>query len=311
MSSILVEVAINEKVIGKPPIPESEMEYKQLFRHINSNFRNKRLSIDDFIQHIHSGHAYTAQLYNGYRHSRNFKQAQHIGFDLDHLSIPIEDINDPLILNHASFLHTTSSDSPSSPRSRAVFVLDTPITDGETYSAIVQSMHRASTIEIDEICKDYVRLFYGATNCRIRYFGNVLRIADLLKIVSPYFHEIKSEMELNKTMPVINVHSLNGVSDLTVQRKIESAIKPILTCSDGTKHKTLLSVSRLVGGYVPHYVDYNQAAGILESAIMQRKVRSKSAAIETIKKGLDYGMNSPIKISTDEYMSIFDFEYFN
>ena len=114
-------LSTNEKFKNKPRAKKDDLAHRNQFRIVNANFRNRLYTQHEIIESIKSGYAYCAQLYNGYRTSRNFKMAQHIGFDLDHLPIPIEEIEDPLITKFASFLHTTSSDSPERPRSRVVF----------------------------------------------------------------------------------------------------------------------------------------------------------------------------------------------
>lgn len=309
LNNMSIEIAINEKICGKPHIPEDHAGYRRLFREINSNFRNKKLDINELIQHIQSGHAYTSQLYNGYRHGRNFKQVQHIAFDLDHLSMPIEDIDDELILNHAAFLHTTASDKPDSPKSRAVFILESPITSGEMYTVFVKSLYMLSSLEIDEVCHDYVRLFFGAKNCRIKHLGNLLTKKQLFSMSLPFFAKIKAEQEQAKQAKPIDISSLNGVSNLTVRTKIEKILQPIFTCPNGEKHTTLLKTSKLVGGYVPHYVSFEQAQQALEQAIKTRDIRSFGAAQDTIKRGLVYGSKQPIKINASEYMSISDFDF--
>lgn len=300
-----INISINSKVIGKPPILDNDKDYRAIFRMVNSNFRNKQLTVGELEHSIQSGYAYTAQLYNGYRVTRNFKQAQHIGFDLDHLGVPIEDIADSMVLEHASFLHTTHSDSESNPRSRVVFTLDRPIKTSYTYGLLVRALMQASQVELDEVCKDSVRIFYGAKDCRIRHLGNTFRFIDLLKITQPYIEKIKEEDEI-KVAP-INISSLNGVSNMTVNKTIEQAMSRIYTCGNDEKHITLLKASKMVGAYVPHYVSFEQAQATLENAIAQRDIRSMVSAKNTITSGLKHGMEFPRQIDSSNFMSVNDY----
>ena len=302
----MFSISTNEKVIGKPPIIKDDHAYREYYRMVNSNFRNKEYSADDLIESISSGYAYSAQLHAGYRHTRNYKKSQLIAFDLDNTGTPIEDIEDSLIINHANFLHTTHSDTTENPRGRAVFLLENPITNSNLYGMVVRAMMRYARIAVDEVCKDSVRIFFGNKDCRVRRLGNVFGTVEMFTLLRPYLEEIKEDdKHLVKARGSIDVKSLNGVADLTLKREMNKIIDPLYTCSD--KHATLVKISCLVGGYVPHYISMESAFTILETAISTRDIRSLSGARSTIRAGLTHGTKTPVKLNPQSYTSIYDF----
>ena len=164
---------------------------------------------------------------------------------------------------------------------------------------------KATQVELDEACKDAVRIFYGAEGCRIRRIDHVMSIKELIDLTNPFMGEIKQQDQKIKKSAV-DINSLNGVSNLTVRKAVDTALAPIYSCGNTEKNETLLRVSRLVGGYVPHYLSYETAFEVLVQAIKSRDIRSLTNAKNTIRTGLKYGMMIPVNISPNQYMSIYD-----
>ena len=100
----------------------------------------------------------------GYRKKSHFISAQTLELDFDQgtetSSIP-HLLTDPFISEHAAFLYSTLSPTPQAPKSRVVFVLDTPYTDADNYhEARAALLHRYP--QSDQSIKDPARFLYGS-----------------------------------------------------------------------------------------------------------------------------------------------------
>lgn len=116
------------------------------------------------IEHVRAGHAIcVASTKNNYRKGEFFKSAQLMGVDFDKGPGVLELLNVPLIDNYSFMVYATPSSTPEAPRSRALFALDKPLCDPEEYKRLLKRLLLAfGAGNIDEQCKDTVRIFYGS-----------------------------------------------------------------------------------------------------------------------------------------------------
>lgn len=116
------------------------------------------------IEHVRAGHAIcVASTKNNHRKGEFFKSAQLMGVDFDKGPGVLELLNVPLIDNYSFMVYATPSSTPEAPRSRALFALDKPICDPEEYKRLLKRLLLAfGAGNIDEQCKDTVRIFYGS-----------------------------------------------------------------------------------------------------------------------------------------------------
>ena len=133
----------------------------------NKNFKNVELGMMDIMNAIYLGHPYCAQM-DGNRCSENFIKAQHIAVDLDagDYECSIDALSEhPLVLRYGAIVHETPSHSDIEPRSRVIFLLDSPITTATGYKVAVETITQAFP-DADPSCVDSARFFYGAGHLR-------------------------------------------------------------------------------------------------------------------------------------------------
>jgi hypothetical protein len=124
-----------------------------------------------------------------YRKAENFISASHLGLDRDEESreSSIEGLlKDQFIIDHGAIVHETSSSTSEKPRSRVVFLLDSPITDPKEYRLAAEALTwKYSTADVH--CKDEARMFFGRKNARHVVLGNML-YKDILyeEVIEPY-----------------------------------------------------------------------------------------------------------------------------
>lgn len=154
----------------------------------NASFENKTTTLDDLIDDVYTGKAITSHHKNNWRTSDNYICGQHIGLDFDNEDdrSTIKFLkSDKFIAKHGSFIHTTISHKPESPRSRVIFLLDNPIMQAANYTmAVTAILWLFGTA--DRQCKDAVRFFYGAPGCDVEILANRLPLDIVKKIISSY-----------------------------------------------------------------------------------------------------------------------------
>ena len=176
-------VSVNSLCINKP---EKTHDGKPDWRKVARNFVNKAFALDEFKAEIKAGHAFTTQLRKEFekdgkethhplhRISTNFLRSNVVCIDIDErMTIALAE-SDEFVQRHCSFGYTTfhhqkekpsPSGGPSTPacdRFRLVFRLEEPISDSESYVALVVALINRFHGS-DESCKDPCRLFYGNT----------------------------------------------------------------------------------------------------------------------------------------------------
>lgn len=83
-----------------------------------------------------------------------------------------EALIDQFVMENALFVYTTPSHQELFNRFRIVFVIEQFINNAEVYrNAITPLIERLGG---DKSCSNIDRLFYGNSNCRLEYFGNIL-----------------------------------------------------------------------------------------------------------------------------------------
>lgn len=103
----------------------------------------------------------------------NFQLAQHIAVDMD-----TEDkrssidwlMKHEFVRAYASILYSTPSHTDEAPRSRIIFLLDRPITDGAGYKQAIEYIYSLFP-GADPSCVDASRFLYGSKNCRIEWMA--------------------------------------------------------------------------------------------------------------------------------------------
>ena len=150
----------------------------------NGSFQNVELSQDYIAAELYEGKPITTWCEPQWRKTENYQCGQHLGLDFDtedqRSSIP-HLLKEPFISHYASIIYTTPSHTPSAPRARALFLLDTPIFQAANYTLAASALLWIFGTG-DRQCKDAVRFFYGGKPgaCDMEWLGNVLPL-DLVK----------------------------------------------------------------------------------------------------------------------------------
>lgn len=153
-------IAINEKVKNKTT------DYKTL----NSNFKNRVLTIKEIADHIGKGFSFigaefkTDEKQNIIRNNANWLCSELITLDIDN-GLSLEDAFNIEQTEHALLVYTTPSHTPEKHRFRILFDLPYLETNQERYREILKSFIKI--YKADEQCKDLARLFFGNTNATI------------------------------------------------------------------------------------------------------------------------------------------------
>lgn len=128
-------------------------------------FSNVIWTPEQIAQHVTSGRAIcVSALREPHRKEENFLSSQMMGVDFDSGPDLAELLDSTLIFRHAFLLYRTPSYAPEAPRTRALFVLDEPMTSTTEYKLLLKRLlHHFDAADIDKQCKDAVRIFYGST----------------------------------------------------------------------------------------------------------------------------------------------------
>ena len=124
------------------------------------------------------------------------------------------------------------------------------------------------------------------------------------------FESYDPEMVLNEDSKVFTAFITEKASDapqevkketITDYNKVAILANMIRNAEDGEKHATLLKASRLAGGYIAAgRMTEEVAVHVLFEEISKRDIDSESHARMTIRDGLEYGKNIPIREVIEE-----------
>lgn len=156
-------------------------------------FDNVLWTPEQIIGHIRAGKAIcVAATTNNHRKGDYFKSAQIMGVDFDKGPGVIQLLNKPLVDEHAFLVYATASSTDAAPRSRALFALDAPITDALEYRKLVKRLLLAFEVEnVDDQCKDTVRIFYGSAGKKISDVPHAVLPVEVLERLPPHPDELE------------------------------------------------------------------------------------------------------------------------
>lgn len=194
MSAGSYKVAISKYMLRKKIPPGSEF-----WPTFNASFYNRVIEPDNLMQAIYNGQSITTWHKDHWRKSNNYVCGQHLGLDFDagDASSRMETLlKDKFILKYAAFIHSTISHTDEAPRSRVIFLLDTPIMQPKNYvlaSTALLWLYGTA----DRSCKDCVRLFFGSPGCQFEYINNVLPLEVIQGIIKNYLETGANERRKN------------------------------------------------------------------------------------------------------------------
>jgi len=162
-----------------------------------ASFYTEQHDLDSFVKRVTAdGYAFSGVMKDSYRRKSKFISAQHLALDDDRgtYEASIDALSqDPFIAGYAAFIYETPSSTPENPKSRVVFVLNAPITDGKEYE-LAQAALLFKFGETDESVKEASRFFYGRPLASRRNLGNVLPQPILNKeVIEPFLDAQKRD----------------------------------------------------------------------------------------------------------------------
>ena len=151
-------------------------------------FDNVTWTTVQVIKHIRAGKAIcVAATRNNHRKQDYFKSAQLMGVDFDKGPGVVELLRHRLIDDYAFLVYATPSNTDEAPRSRALFALDAPISDPLEYRRLLKRLMFAFGVEnVDEQCKDPVRIFYGSAGRKISDVPSAVLPVEVLEALPPH-----------------------------------------------------------------------------------------------------------------------------
>ena len=252
------------------------------WRDFSGSFRNMELLKSDIAAMVNDGHAFTTWHANQWRASENYQLGQHLALDFDAgteaSSIP-KLAGDVFVRQYAALVYSTPSSLPEAPKSRVLFVLDTPIMQAKNYVLATRALLWLFG-GADPKCKDPCRFFYGSMGCDAAFLNRVLPLDKVKEIIKQYLAtgaEAKAKQERPAEIP-----TFDGDADRLVrywQKRMESAAQGE---RNDTLNKAAYSLGELVrAGVIRKHDVYN----ILEPAAVRAGL-GKSEATGTIASGL-------------------------
>jgi hypothetical protein len=216
-----------------------------------NSFRDTHVTPVQFITHVLDGKAWTPGIFrDNHRVKTKHISAQLIALDCDdHVTVD-DAIMEFLICEYALLIHASPSSTPEHPKTRVIFLLSEPITEGTRYEAIVRGMHtHFAAIRPDRACKDSARFFYGSNVGEYDAFPNAvlpIAIAATLTTDEAYEEYYRHEQKRHEQPRVFNTDQMHKY----VQTAYESELMLVQTAPQGQRHKQLYKSACAIFGMV-------------------------------------------------------------
>ena len=133
-----------------------------IWQEFNSSFKNRELTLAEIASTLNDGHAISVCYDPQIRKAENYKLGQHICLDFDDdgkLGTIDGLMEDTFIKKYAAIICTAESHATDRQKSRAIFLLDSPIYQIENYALSASSLLWLFSTA-DNQCKDPTRFFY-------------------------------------------------------------------------------------------------------------------------------------------------------
>lgn len=193
MTSLALSVSqhFHDKQNRAPMKPDREGKPSNIWAY--AAFDNVTWTRAQITAHVTSGKAIcVAATANNHRKGDYFKSAQLMGVDFDKGPGVHQLAQHPLIEEHAFLVYATPSSSDDAPRSRALFALDSPISDPAEYRRLIKRLLLAFEVEnADEQCKDPVRIFYGSAGKTYLPSASAFLPVEVLQFLPPHPDELE------------------------------------------------------------------------------------------------------------------------
>lgn len=260
-------------------------------------FDNVEWTTQQIIDHVKAGHAIcVAATQNNHRKSEYFKSSQIMGVDFDHGPDVTGLLSNPMVYEYAFMIYATPSSTPDAPRSRALFALDEPINSPDQYKRLVKRLLLSFNADnIDDQCKDTVRIFYGCKGKETSEVANAFLPIVILETLPPHPDELKRVRDPNapQTLPAVG-----GSYEKYLQAALDDEIATLRTVPESQNNalnKAAFALGQLIASSWTQLSRFVVEQALYDAMVANGYVArdGEHAARATIRSGIEAGMKNP------------------
>jgi len=161
------------------------------------------------------------------------------------------------------------------------------------YASVERYFKEVYGLEIDPACKDISRLTFVSYD------------PDLWINPKPFYFNIEKwkPKENPNPEPVYNFpeNRNNGWKEKYGLKVLESCCREIQESQPGNQHHTRLTKARLIGGFIPEFLNESEVLAALEQAVHASGAKQFTQAMKTVRDGIEYGKQSPIQVNPNQH----------
>ena len=286
-------------VVGRQPkgkIDKIRMDFiGAIFKEYHSRWQIVETTAIELLRHIYRGNAF-APVWDGWKSGERMSRVDYLAFDLDENSV--EDVKKNQFCNFfAAFAYSTPSSTPDAPKSRVLFLLDTPLVKGEHekfarfHEAIAWRLN-SDGLKTDPACKDILRFFYGSPRCETWQNWSMLEQAGI-EMIARELDEVKEKAPKPAPKPV-NIAAANDLSAAFLRAALDRRLQAVREAPDGSRHAARAKTGYLLGGYVTagYYTMADVIAALDDAAAANTD--NLAGAKRTIRDCVAAGMAAPL-----------------
>lgn len=288
---------------------KKDNEYNQKWA-FGYTFYPKVITPDAWVKHVLSGKAFTMASYEGNtRRKSTFVSSQIVGLDFDGNVSVADCLADSFISTHAYLIYPTPSSTPEHPKTRVMFLLDTPVTDVQQWERLQRGLlWQYQSLNPDPSCKDGARLFYGSDKEGSAILRHILPTTDLEQFAGAMEAEIGAYAEVRSAEDNSRIREQNRrniADDKKKQLLYSYAIKTLdnmvasFPIGEGTgRNSALFKFGAKAGNMVAAgMIAYGECESALRSVAVQSGLPTHEID-NTLPRAITQGMSSPT--DTDE-----------
>lgn len=215
------------------------------------SFYPATLPLTSLRNHITTGKAFTMGYFQGnHRVSAAFVSAQLLALDLDTCPLSIENVANFAFVDEYSYLvYPSPSSTPLNPKTRVLFVLSEPVTDGMHWRVLQQALiEHMEPLKPDKVCHDPSRFFYGTNTTEyIVNYMNRLPVELAANLIIPFAERedfVRTEMRFAVPGTVKSDDEMRRL----ICRWLDTAAQKVGNAPKGGRHKAFLGYAMWLYG---------------------------------------------------------------
>lgn len=198
-------------------------------------------SLPEVVKHIRTGKAFTVGYFKDNRRvETHFVSSQLLALDLDKCDMNLHQLEDSsdFIQDYAFMMYPTPSSTSEHPKTRILFVLDTPVEQSSRWRVLqLALMETFAEVKPDEACKDPARLFYG---CQTRNYYVNYEARLPVELVGSLCMPQAERDEFSRLALKYTVKTRRGDTDLQrcATNFLNHALRKVSAAGEGQRHIT-------------------------------------------------------------------------